>query len=85
MRSDGTWQCPACDGSLGASESWQDGCVTSTAIASEALDALGVRIRPRTDDGQVYLDQSVCSHCGTQLDARIRVDGIITEVTEAAS
>ncbi|OZF52145.1 hydantoinase [Rhodococcus sp. 14-2470-1b] len=84
-RLSGSWMCPACDGDLGATESWQDGCVTTTAVASDALHTMGVRIRPRIDEGQVYLDQSICAHCATQLDARIRVDGVTTAVSEAVS
>lgn len=78
---DGAWQCPACAGALGEGTGWIDRCRTVTDIASDTLAGLGVRIRPRTEDGRVYLDQHYCPHCGTQLDARVRVDGVATTVS----
>ncbi|WP_040840507.1 hydantoinase B/oxoprolinase family protein [Nocardia brevicatena] len=78
---DGIWQCPACAGSLGDGVGWIDHCRTVTDIASDTLARLGVRIRPRTEDGRVYLDQYYCPDCGTQLDARVRVDGVTTTVS----
>lgn len=78
---DSIWQCPACEGSLGDGAGWIDHCRTVTDIASDTLARLGVRIRPRTEDGRVYLDQYYCPDCGTQLDARVRVDGVTTTVS----
>lgn len=78
---DGSWACPACDGDLGGADDWVGQCHTVTGVAAAALDALGVRIRSRDDDGQVYLDQHFCRHCATALDARIRVDGAAVTIT----
>ncbi|MGW5381045.1 hydantoinase B/oxoprolinase family protein [Nocardia sp. NPDC003963] len=78
---DGNWRCPACAGDLGDGSGWAERCRTVTDIASDTLARLGVRIRPRTEDGSVYLDQYYCPHCGTQLDARVRVDGVATTVS----
>lgn len=83
--SSGAWTCPACDGGLGSGESWVDQLTGDTAVASDALASLGVRVRPRDSDGQVFLGQHHCPHCGTQLDARIHVEGATTTISTEVS
>lgn len=78
---DQTWHCPACDGALGTADGWTNACHRTSSVASDVLADLGVRIRPRAEDGQVHLDQYYCPGCGTQLDARVRVEGATTTIT----
>ncbi|OZF42605.1 hydantoinase B/oxoprolinase family protein [Rhodococcus sp. 14-2470-1a] len=74
MRRQGSdWSCPACEGSLGEGN-WIDRCHGTTDVAADVLASLKVRIKSREADGQVYLDQYFCPHCGTQLEARVRVE-----------
>ncbi|QSE87318.1 hydantoinase B/oxoprolinase family protein (plasmid) [Rhodococcus pseudokoreensis] len=71
------WECPSCNGNLGSEESWRDECHARTSIAAESMEALGVRIRHRKNEiGTVHLEELYCPHCGTQLDARIKVEGV---------
>ncbi|MCI2420034.1 hydantoinase B/oxoprolinase family protein [Saccharopolyspora sp. K220] len=68
------WTCPVCAGSLGNGDDWLAGAVTTTQVASERLAEFGVRVRERVGAAeQVLLDESLCPHCGTLLDARVHV------------
>ncbi|GAA5064522.1 hydantoinase B/oxoprolinase family protein [Nocardia callitridis] len=81
LDADAAWRCPACAASLGTDTAWVGRCHTVSGVASDTLGALGVRIRGRDEDGRVYLDQYYCPECGTQLDARVRVEGAATTVS----
>lgn len=73
-RSGSEWSCPSCAGALGTGDTWRTSTASVSGVAATTLAALGTRVRPRTEPGAVLLDRDYCPHCGTQLDARVRVE-----------
>ncbi|MGW0593022.1 hydantoinase B/oxoprolinase family protein [Streptosporangium sp. NPDC002607] len=70
---DGHWYCPASGARIGTADDWHDDAVIRTRPAAERLAELGVRIRPRSGEPAVLLDEFVSPACGTLLEARVRV------------
>ncbi|HST40906.1 MAG TPA: hydantoinase B/oxoprolinase family protein [Conexibacter sp.] len=68
----GGWACRVCEGALGDGDDWAAGALTRESVASERLDELGIRVRPRE---QVRLQEHLCPSCGSALDVRVTVAG----------
>ncbi|MEO3863712.1 hydantoinase B/oxoprolinase family protein, partial [Acrocarpospora sp. B8E8] len=73
LGADGHWYCPASGALISTADDWHDDVAIRTRPAAERLAELGVRIRPRSGEPAVLLDEFISPSCGTLLETRIRV------------
>lgn len=71
-RDENGWYCPASAARL-EGEEWRDGAILRTSMASERLSEIGTRVRARTSNPDVLLDEFISPECGTLLETRVRV------------